>query len=136
VGLWGLRKEATKVNQGSRAALEIDAGTYWGEQDLYLPSVRSLHEEVRLIVGKLHRWKVTVISGGLVWRPRPTHVEHLPCDPDGVTAAEEVFDTRGIDARGSESVGHLDAEVAAKAECQSRTMRESRRHASHVTYDM
>ena len=43
-----------------------------------------------------------------------THVEHLPRDPDGVTTAQKVFDTRCVDARGSESVRHLDALVAAK----------------------
>ena len=43
-----------------------------------------------------------------------THVEYLPRDPDGVTTAQKVFDTRCVDARGSESVRHLDALVAAK----------------------
>ena len=47
--------EAERSGKGHQELqLEIDAGTYWGEQDLYLPSVRSLHEKVRLIVGKLN----------------------------------------------------------------------------------
>ena len=51
--LWGLRGNKLK-NQGIKGPLlEIVVGTYWGEQNLYLPSIRGLHEEVRLIVGKL-----------------------------------------------------------------------------------
>ena len=52
--------------------------------------------------GSIDRDKRYVVSDTAHERP-------LHRDPDGVIAAEEVFDTRCIDARGGISVGRLDA---------------------------
>jgi hypothetical protein len=45
------------------------------------------------------------------WGFERTHVEHLSCHSDGVGRAHEVFEARGIDARGYVFVGHRGGRV-------------------------
>jgi len=61
----------------------------WREQHCYLSTIRGLHEQMRLVIGK---------------------VEHLARNPDWVFGVEVVFDAHGIDARGYVLIRHLDAQ--------------------------
>ena len=80
--------------------------TYWWEQHLHISSIWGLHEHVRLVIGKLQSVEMREPRQGKVGGRR-AHIEHLPCEPDRVRRAYEVFDPCRVDARGHRFVRHL-----------------------------